>query len=181
MDSQLQWLAKDCKSTYTRYADDITFSTTLPKFPNKLAYVLTGQDTEKVFIGNRLLAIIHENGFEVNEQKIRLQVKGNHQEVTGLTTNLFPNVNRKYVRQVRAMLYAWAKFGLESAENEYFEKYLLKSRSPLKETLKFQKVLRGKIEFIGMVKGKEDSIYQKYINQYKILSGLSMINKGEED
>ena len=66
-------------------------------------------------------------------------------------------------------------------ENEYFEKYLLKSRSPLKETLKFQKVLRGKIEFVGMVKGKEDSIYQKYINQYKILSGLSMINKGEED
>jgi hypothetical protein len=32
-----------------------------------------------------------------------------------------------------------------------------------------------------MVKGKEDSIYQKYINQYKILARLSMINKGKED
>jgi RNA-directed DNA polymerase len=176
MDSQLQRLAKDCKSTYTRYADDITFSTTLPKLPNKLAYVLTGEDTEKVFIGNRLLAIIHENGFEVNEQKIRLQVKGNHQEVTGLTTNLFPNVDRKYVRQVRAMLYAWAKFGLEAAENEYLEKYVSKSRLPIKQKLKFKQVLRGKIEFIGMVKGKEDSIYQKYINQYKILRNKKSTN-----
>jgi RNA-directed DNA polymerase len=173
MDSQLQWLAKDCKSTYTRYADDITFSTTLPKFPNKLAYVLTGEDTEKVFIGNRLLAIIHENGFEINEQKIRLQVKGNHQEVTGLTTNLFPNVDRKYVRQVRAMLYAWAKSGLEAAENEYFDKYVSKSRLPIKQKLKFKQVLRGKIEFIGMVKGKEDSIYQKFIQQYQLLYKFS--------
>ncbi|TAF07009.1 MAG: RNA-directed DNA polymerase [Nostocales cyanobacterium] len=181
MDSQLQRLAKDCKATYTRYADDITFSTTLPKFPNKLAYVLTGEDTEKVFIGNRLLAIIHENGFEVNEQKIRLQVKGNHQEVTGLTTNLFPNVDRKYVRQVRAMLYAWAKFGLEAAENEYLDKYVSKSRLPIKQKLKFKQVLRGKIEFIGMVKGKENSIYQKYMNQYKILATLSIVNKNGED
>jgi RNA-directed DNA polymerase len=73
MDSQLQRLAKDCKSTYARYADDITFSTTLPKLPNKLAYVLTGEDTEKVFIGNRLLAIIHENGFEVSKWTLNNQ------------------------------------------------------------------------------------------------------------
>lgn len=169
MDSQLQRLAKDCKATYTRYADDITFSTTLPKFPDDLAYILTEEDTEKIFIGNHLLTIIHENGFEVNEQKIRLQVKGNHQEVTGLTTNVFPNPNRKYVRQVRAMLYAWAKFGIEAAENEYFEKYSLTPRSPLKEKPKFSQILRGKIEFIGMVKGKNDCIYQKYLQQYKLL------------
>jgi RNA-directed DNA polymerase len=181
MDSQLQRLAKDCKATYTRYADDITFSTTLPQFPNYLAYTGTEEDTEKIFIGNRLLAIIHENGFEVNEQKIRLQVKGNHQEVTGLTTNVFPNVDRKYVRQIRAMLYAWAKFGLEAAENEYFDKYLSKSRLSIKSKLEFQQVLRGKIEFIGMVKGKEDSIYQKYMNQYKILARLSIFNKNSED
>jgi RNA-directed DNA polymerase len=134
---------------------------------------LTGEDTEKIFIGNRLLAIIQENGFEVNERKIRLQVKGNHQEVTGLTTNVFPNIDRKYVRQVRAMLYAWAKFGLEAAENEYLEKYVSKSRLPIKQKLKFKQVLRGKIEFIGMVKGKEDSIYQKFIEQYQLLYKFS--------
>ncbi|MEH2461876.1 hypothetical protein [Nostoc sp.] len=127
----------------------------------------------KIFIGNRLLSIINENGFEVNEKKIRLQSRGNHQAVTGLTTNQFPNVDRNYVRHIRAMLHAWAKFGLEAAENEYFEKYLFKSRLLIKEELKFQQVLRGKIEFIGIVKGKDDSIYQKYIKQYKLLSNFS--------
>ncbi|HYW19492.1 MAG TPA: reverse transcriptase domain-containing protein [Nodularia sp. (in: cyanobacteria)] len=172
MDSQLQRLAKDCKATYTRYADDITFSTTLPKFPRDLAYITNDEDGEKLVIGNTLSNIINGNRFELNEGKGRLQARENHQEVTGLTTNLFPNLDRTYVRQVRAMLHAWAKFGLEAAENEYFDKYVIKSRLDIKEKLKFKEVLRGKIEFIGMVRGKDNAIYQKYINQYKMLNNL---------
>ena len=68
-----------------------------------------------------MVGIIKENGFNINEKKVRLQSRGNHQEVTGLTTNQFPNVKRTYVRQIRAMLHAWAKFGLEAAEKEYHQ------------------------------------------------------------
>ncbi|MDJ0581105.1 reverse transcriptase domain-containing protein, partial [Crocosphaera sp.] len=166
MDSQLQRLAKQYKATYTRYADDITFSTTLPKFPQTLAYIVTEEDKDKLVLGDTLLNIIIENGFKVNEQKIRLQTRGNHQSVTGLTTNEFPNVDRNYVRKIRAMLHAWAKFGLEAAEKEYQEKYDNKGRSSIKSKPTFQQVLRGKIEFIGMVKGKDDSIYLKYLENY---------------
>ncbi|MBE9207236.1 RNA-directed DNA polymerase [Nostoc sp. LEGE 06077] len=173
MDSQLQRLAKDCKATYTRYADDITFSTTLPKFPRDLAYIVNDEDREELIVGNTLLNIISDNGFELNEEKVRLQVKGNHQEVTGLTTNIFPNVDRNYVRQVRAMLHAWAKFGLEAAENEYQEKYECQSKFTMKGKTIFKQVLLGKIEFIGMVKGKENVLYKKCIEQYKILSKFS--------
>lgn len=166
MDSQLQRLAKDCKATYTRYADDITFSTTLKDFPADLAYIVNKDESEKVFLGDRLSTIITENGFNVNEKKTRLQTRGNHQEVTGLTTNQFPNVDRCFVRQVRAMLHAWAKFGLEAAHKEFEEKYHHKARFSGKQTPRFQDVLKGKIEFIGMVKGKDDRIYRKYIDQY---------------
>jgi RNA-directed DNA polymerase len=169
MDSQLQRLAKDCKATYTRYADDITFSTSLSKFPKDLAYIVNEEEQDKVIIGNTLLNIINENGFELNPSKIRLQTRGNHQEVTGLTTNIFPNVERSYVRQIRAMLHAWSKFGLEAAETEYLTKYRYKSRLPNKEKLSFQQVIRGKIEFLGMVKGKNDPVYQKYFNIYQQL------------
>lgn len=192
MDGQLQRLAKECKATYTRYADDMTFSTSLPKFPKDLAYIINEEDQEKLTIGNTLLKIIKENGFELNDKKIRLQLRGNHQEVTGLTTNVFPNVDRNYVRQIRAMLHAWSKFGLEAAAKEYSIKYESKSRlvnneklefKPVirekieflgivegkKDQLKFKKVIRGKIEFLGMVKGKNDPVYQKYLNIYKQL------------
>ncbi|AFZ44654.1 RNA-directed DNA polymerase [Halothece sp. PCC 7418] len=166
MDSQLQHLAKSCKATYTRYADDITFSTTLKQFPESLARVITEEGEERVILGEPLLGIIAENGFEVNEQKIRLQTKGNHQEVTGLTTNQFPNVDRRFVRQIRAMLHAWQKFGLEAAEAEHRERYRNKANFPGKSESNFKEVLRGKIEFIGMVKGRNNEIYQKYLQWY---------------
>ena len=175
LDSQLQRLAKTCQATYTRYADDITFSTTLKQFPESLARVITEEGEEKVILGEPLLGIISDNGFAVNENKIRLQAKGNHQEVTGLTTNQFPNVDRRFVRQVRAMLHAWSKFGLEAAEQEFQEKYAYKSKLPSKETPSFKEVLRGKIEFIGMVKGKEDDIYSKLIDKFNLLSKISNI------
>ncbi|HLP91313.1 MAG TPA: reverse transcriptase domain-containing protein [Nostocaceae cyanobacterium] len=178
MDTQLQRLAKECKATYTRYADDITFSTSLPQFPKELAYTVKSEQEEKIIIGNNLLKIILENGFEINDKKIRLQTKGNHQEVTGLTTNVFPNVDRTYIRQIRAMLHAWSKFGLEAAENEYLDKYeSKKSRLIIKKKPSFQQVLRGKIEFIAIVKGKNDPIYKKYMKQYKSLVSFSLDTK----
>jgi RNA-directed DNA polymerase len=170
IDSQLQRLAKECKATYTRYADDITFSTTLPKFPEALASLVTEGEEQRVILSEALLLIINENGFQVNQQKVRLQNRNNHQEVTGLTTNKFPNVDRRFIRQVRAMLHAWAKFGLEAAQKEYHEKYGTKARLSAKGTPTFEQVLRGKIEFIGMVKGKEDKIYCKYLEIYHQLN-----------
>lgn len=170
MDSQLQRLAKECRATYTRYADDITFSTTLKTFPDALAYAIETEDGDKLLLGDRLLEIIAANGFTINEKKVRLQVRSNHQEVTGLTTNEFPNVKRTYVRQIRAMLHAWAKFGLEAAEKEYREKYASKSRLTAKGEVNFKQVLKGKIEFLGMVKGKNDPIYQKNVNIFYQLS-----------
>jgi RNA-directed DNA polymerase len=172
MDSQLQRLAKECRATYTRYADDITFSTTLKEFPEALAYAIETEDGDKLLLGDRLLGIIAENGFNINEKKVRLQIRGNHQEVTGLTTNEFPNVKRTYVRQIRAMLHAWAKFGLEAAEKEYREKYNSKARLTLKGEVSFKQVLKGKIGFLGMVKGKNDQVYQKFSKKYYILNQL---------
>jgi len=166
MDSQFQRLAKLYKATYTRYADDITFSTTLPKFPEALAYIVKEETGDRLVLGDALLDIITENGFLLNEQKLRLQTRDNHQEVTGLTTNQFPNVDRKYIRQIRAMLHAWAKFGLDAAEKEHHTKYEVKSRLDIKGKPHFRQVLRGKIEFVGMVRGDKDPIYRNFLKRY---------------
>jgi RNA-directed DNA polymerase len=170
LDSQLQRLAKKLRCTYTRYADDITFSTTLPKFPKELAYFITIDDQQKIVLGDEILSIIKSNDFQANDNKIRLQTKDSHQEVTGLTVNQFTNVNRRYIRQIRAMLHAWEKFGLEEAEKDHREKYYYKQKNPHKIKPTFRQVIRGKIEFIGLVRGKDDPIYQKYLNCYMRLN-----------
>lgn len=161
MDTQLQRLAKKHRCFYTRYADDITFSTTLKVFP----YTLGGNtSTGKAEVGRKLLEIIDENGFCVNETKVRLQGKHGRQEVTGLTVNEKPNVPRTYVRQIRAMLYAWSEFGHDAAEEEFLNEYDEKYRGPYKETPSFGEVVRGKIEFLGMVRGKQDRIYCRFLS-----------------
>ncbi|GAX35000.1 reverse transcriptase domain-containing protein [Nodularia sp. NIES-3585] len=169
LDSQFQKLAKKYRFTYTRYADDITFSTTRPNLPEEIAYIIITEEPEKlekVVLGKDIYSIVKENSFEVNQLKVRIQNDKQHQEVTSITVNTFPNVDRNYIRQIRAMIHAWEKFGLESSELEYINKYEFKARLFSGDTPKFKQVLRGKIEFLGMVKGKNDTIYKKYLTQY---------------
>lgn len=162
MDSQLLRLAQEHRCIYTRYADDLTFSTSMPYFPTALARY--SDRTGQVELGEQLIQVIHGNGFEINANKIRLQTKKQRQEVTGLTVNKFPNVKRRLIRQIRAMLHAWKEYGLEAAESEFHNKYDKKHRSPNRKKPAFKKVILGKVEFLGMVRGKDDPIYLRFRN-----------------
>lgn len=165
MDSQLLQLAKEQRSIYTRYADDLTFSTSLKKFPHLLATVNSSILGEYVEIGEGIKNIIKNNGFEINPEKTRLSPPSQRQEVTGLTVNDLPNMDRSYVNQIRAMLHAWEKYGLEAAEKEFVEKYDKQYRGPYKPTPHFREILKGKIDFLGMVRGKEDRTYLKFYHK----------------
>ncbi len=164
LDDQLQRLARRHQCLYTRYADDITFSTHLSKFPEKLAKF--SDDTGKADIGIELLNIIKSNGFNINPKKIRLQTRSRRQQVTGITVNKIVNVRRNYINQIRAMLHAWKKYGLDAAEEEFLRRYDKKRRSPVKSKVSFSNVVKGKIEYLGMVKGKEDPTYLKFYDQF---------------
>lgn len=162
MDSHLLRLAQKNRCTYTRYADDITISTSMPQFPSSLA---VRDQLGQVIIGDALLAIIQANGFAVNARKTRIQTRTERQEVTGLTVNEFPNVSRAYLRQVRAMLHAWGKYGLDAAEDEFRSRYDGKYRSPHSEPPSFAQVVLGKIAFLSMVRGKQNSYYRCFRSQ----------------
>jgi RNA-directed DNA polymerase len=180
MDSELRKLAQEFKCRYTRYADDITFSTYLSKFPHELAYLEQIDDTSKVFVGEKLKVLIQSNGFEINNNKVRLQHKNQHQEVTGITVNKFPNVNRKFVRKISSMLHAWDKFGLESAEQRYYKEceadFIACGYTPkFKDIPSYKEVLRGKINYLGMIRGKENAIYRTYSTWFYELSKRDFI------
>ncbi|HGJ5898325.1 retron Ec67 family RNA-directed DNA polymerase/endonuclease [Arsenophonus apicola] len=111
MDMRLAKLAKELGCTYTRYADDITFSTNKKIFPEELAI----PELEGVILGSRLVNEITKAGFKVNDAKTRLAYKSSRQEVTGLTVNQIVNVDRRYAKKVRALaqtLYSTGKYKL---------------------------------------------------------------------
>ena len=181
MDSELQDLAWNCRCFFTRYADDITLSTTLSEFPVQIAKVHSLLDVE---IGKEFERIIVSNGFNINPNKTRAFSYKQRQEVTGLTVNKFPNVRRKYIMQVRAMLYAWETHGIQAAEAVHNQLYGSKHRNPISDLPSFQKVVKGKIEFLGLVKGKDNTTYQRFRKHYHKLilqeKGLRRVKSFDE-
>jgi RNA-directed DNA polymerase len=63
------------------------------------------------------------------------------------------------------MLHAAQKYGIPDAEAEYHNRYLKKHRHPDRELPSFVKVVKGKIDFLGMVRGKENPIYHAFYRQ----------------
>lgn len=155
LDSRLQEIAEKLHCTYTRYADDITFSTTRTKFPPDLVEDQQG----KLVIGALLDDALCSSGFAANLAKLKLRTRFERQEVTGLVVNDFANVPRNFVRQIRAMIHAWKKYGFTAAQHEYTTRYETKHRHPHSPPRDFAAVLFGKLAYLRMVRGKWDGVF----------------------
>lgn len=155
LDRELTQLCKENRCVYTRYADDITFSTRYVSLP-----VAVARPTEDgVIIGDSVTSIISSASFAINPNKVRLQSRSQRMVVTGLKVNRFPNVSRRLISQVRAMLHAWKKFGIKQAQLEFERKYNTKTRSPFSGVPAFRNVLLGRLLFIGQVRGFSDRTF----------------------
>lgn len=85
LDYRLSRLAKRNRSSYSRYADDITFSTNELDFPSQIAQRNT--DEQGWAVGDVLQDILTSAGFQVNHAKSRMSEYGSRQVTTGLVTN----------------------------------------------------------------------------------------------
>lgn len=109
LDFHLARLAKTNGCRYTRYADDITFSTNKKDFPKSIAFC--EKDAHRWEIGKQLQGLIIKSGFVVNEKKTRMQYKTSRQQVTGLVVNTKVNVTREYRKLVRAYVFSLVNHG----------------------------------------------------------------------
>jgi RNA-directed DNA polymerase len=136
---------KDCCAThllaYTRYADDLTFSSNNPI-----------SDGVLLDITNR----IKNNGFVINEKKLRIRSSNKKQMVTGIVVNEKVNVDRTLLRKIKAMVYDLSKNGLRDATQKHFK---LTGFADKKYQVQFINRLQGYINFVGQVRGKADTRY----------------------
>jgi S1-C subfamily serine protease len=61
------------------------------------------------------------------------------------------------------MLHAWEKFGLNSAEAEFRLKY---DRRPRKKPPSFARIVKGKIDHIGNIRGASNPLYWSLLKKY---------------
>jgi len=111
LDSRLAGLAGKLGFTYTRYADDLTFSSS-GEAAAKIGYLLA-----------RVRHIIAGEHLTVNEDKTRVQRPGTRQTVTGIVVNKRPNVPRRVTKRLRAILHQAAKSGLAAQNRDHRENF----------------------------------------------------------
>lgn len=116
LDARLMRLAKKNGIAYSRYADDLTFSTGKKDFPTEFAS-RTPVPGSQWTLGGPLVDVIARSGFAINGSKTRMQCRPSRQLVTGLTVNAKVNIRAAYYRLARAQCDSVFKNG------EYYESF----------------------------------------------------------
>ncbi len=154
LDRRLAGLAKRFGLHYTRYADDITFSSMHNVYQKNSPF------------RKELERIITDQGFTINDAKTRLQKKGSRQEVTGIIVSDKLNVTRKYVQDIRNILYMWDRYGYNVAYSKFFPLYKAEKGHVKKGNPDLINVIEGKLLYLKMVKGGEDTVYQRLFERF---------------
>lgn len=102
LDVRLSKVARAHGCAYTRYADDITISTSQTEFPNAIATQV--DPTSRWTLAKDVEHAVAACGFRINHAKTRLLHRRSRQDVTGIVVNRHVNVNSDYRRAVRAMV-----------------------------------------------------------------------------
>lgn len=164
LDYLLSAVAKRFGLIYSRYADDITFSSMHNVY-----------QPESDFI-KELHRIIIEQGFHIKESKTRLQKEGYRKEVTGLLVNDKVNVHKRYIKQLRMWLYYWESYGYERAYGFFLQQYSADKAHNTKRKPDMVNVIGGKLDYLKMVKGADNELYLNLRKRYiKLTSKYSFI------
>jgi RNA-directed DNA polymerase len=103
LDCRFKGMADKLQFSYSRYADDLSFS---------------ANGNEQVKNVQKLLwrtkRIITDEGFTIHPDKVKVMHKGSRQEVTGIIVNKQPGIDRKMLRRFRAVIQQISKYGLEN-------------------------------------------------------------------
>lgn len=102
LDKRFEGLARKFGYTYTRYADDMTFSA-------------TGEGADKA--GQLLWSVkkvVKEEGFIIHPDKLKVMRNGDKKEVTGIVVNEKLSLDRETLRKFRALLHQISVSGLSN-------------------------------------------------------------------
>ena len=186
LDYRIVKIAKKYRFTYSRYADDMTFSTNRELNSNKLR---ASKELDNFL--TELEEVIISSGFEINPKKTRLSNNMQRQEVTGLVVNKKINVKREYIKNTRAMAFQLYKDGAFEIDKkpgtinqltgrfafifqiDQYNNYLLYKKSLIQNNLDSQKYLLGR----NSSKKSESKYYWKYIFYNKDLRKELFDNK----
>jgi hypothetical protein len=193
LDRKLSLLARKHHVKYSRYADDLTFSSMINIFKPNSSFL------------HALHSIIDSENFKLNEKKTRLLQDVYRQEVTGLVVNKRVNVKKEFIKDIRRYLYLWERYGLDKAKKVFENDFVINRYGKPEQTkqLKRQKVkfkelkkgliirarfkmspdfinsLEGKLNYLKMIRGENDTQFINLKSRFTKLKFKSLSNSNK--
>ncbi|WP_427150785.1 retron Ec67 family RNA-directed DNA polymerase/endonuclease [Streptococcus sanguinis] len=196
LDFRISKLAKEYKLNYSRYVDDMTFSTNKENF----------LDCYPEFF-SKLSNVLIKAGFSINDKKTRIHFNRNKQIVTGLVVNKKINVQKNFYKNTRAMahnLYKQGTFFIDEKEGtinqllgrfnfiDQLERYNNKNKKQLslqknyieqqKYLTKGQQEIKGDFGYLGKLSSREKE-YRKFLYYFHFFSSSKpvIVTEGKTD
>lgn len=143
LDTNLLNLCKKYHFNYTRYADDLTFSTNdVLIVKNKLNFFISELD-----------GAVANNGFKINWEKFHIDNPTVRHTVTGLSNNIRVSSKSEFYKRTRAMA---DSFYMDNTFFDAGKEYNGYTQSLLKKALQ---VLEGRFAFIKDIEDKNRNLY----------------------
>lgn len=139
-DHELALLAKQHDATYSRYADDLTFSS----------------DNPLGNLSDAVNQVLQNNGFRLNDSKTKEFFPGQPKRITGLIVqNGLIRVPRKFKRTLKQEIYYCKRYGVAlHLENTRAHK-----------TINYREYLYGKAYYINMIEPELGKHYLKQLDE----------------
>ena len=153
MDRAFLSLASNYRISYSRYADDLVFSSTSShRIKSIFDFDKEGIDG----VSDKIIGIVETNGFHINKQKVHIASSGCRQLVCGIVVNKKCNIKRSDYRKMRSLFHIWKAEGAESALIQYLEgdpcyanRFCFDSGDDLEREL--IRHIRGRLDYYTMV------------------------------
>lgn len=152
MDDAITEMSQSMLWQYTRYADDMSFSSKKPIHAEKI---------------NSVRAIIRHHGFEVNERKLKVFGPKDNKIVTGLLVNESVELAPEYLTNLKGDIQRLAE--ILRIQNE-------QGQLTTRWVEQFKQQVRGRLNFAGYVMKKQNPDYQSLRDAY-----YTAINPPEEE
>ena len=152
LDRELLAFAKGARCIYTRYADDITFSSHQPMTALFDGPVPPSGHFPPDLLVPALRNTFATNGFALNPDKAHYADRHSRRMVTGLKVNELLNVDRRYIRNIRAALYSVETLGEKAAQEKF--------KNDHGGTSDLGAHLEGKITWLRYIRGQSDPVFR---------------------
>jgi S1-C subfamily serine protease len=158
MDKELLAVAKAARCIYTRYADDMSFSSYRPLSGLFAAALPPTGNVSPELLSPDLTRAIESNGFHIHPEKAHYADRHSRRTVTGVRINEGLNVDRRFVRNLRATLQSVETLGADAAQTKYHAQH--------RGSASIAGHLRGKLVWLRDIKGQSDPVFRRLAKRF---------------